>query len=67
MAWTQLRAFPAEKLHRIRGWEQRGLAYWQKRLRTCGERVAKADSSTQLGRALNDREIALEAVNRLSA
>lgn len=67
MAWRQLRAFPAEKLNRIKGWEQRGLTYWQNRVRVCNDRVAKADSGTQLGRAIADRDIALEAVRQLTA
>ena len=66
MAWNQLRPSPAEVLARIKGWEDRGLDYWKKRSVKCCERVAAADSGTQLGRAIRDRNIALEAVRRLS-
>lgn len=65
MAWKMLRASPGEKLTRIKNWEKRGLAYWQARVRTCNERVANADSGRQLGRAIEDRDIAFEAVRRL--
>jgi hypothetical protein len=66
MAWNQMRPFPAERLTRIRGWEDRGLVYWQQRALACCDRVAKADSGTQLGRAIVDRDVALEAVRRLT-
>ena len=66
MAWNQLRTLPADRLTRLRNWEARGLSYWQGRVATCDQRVADADSSGQLGRALNEREIAMEAVRRLS-
>ena len=67
MTWNRLRAYPGEKLTRIMNWEQRGLAYWQTRVQVCEDRITNADSGTQLGRAINDRDIALEAVRRLSA
>lgn len=67
MAWNQLRTLPADRLNRLRNWEARGIAYWQGRVTTCDQRVANADSSSQLGRALDEREMAMEAVRRLSA
>ncbi len=66
MAWTLLRASPGDLLTRIRGWEARGLPYWQERVLACSERVRTADSSGQLGRAISDRDVAQEAVRRLA-
>lgn len=65
MAWNQMRPSDGQRLNRITKWEDRGLAYWQKRVVVCNKRVAEADSSAQLGRAITDRDVALEAVRQL--
>jgi hypothetical protein len=65
MAWNQMRPSVEQLLNKIPNWQARGLTYWQDRVWKCNLRVAAADSSTQLGRALSDREIAHEAIRRL--
>ena len=65
MTWKMTSASPGELLTRIPNWEARGLTYWQDRVWHCNLRIAAADSSTQLGRALKDREVAHEALRRL--
>ena len=66
MAWTLIRPDASTRLNRIPNWEARGLSYWKGRVLTCNRRIGAAYSSTQLGRALADREVALEAMQRLA-
>lgn len=67
MGWNQLRPFPSDRLTRIKGWEAKGLRYWQDRLAACEQRVRDADSGGALGRAVADKEVAECAVARLRA
>jgi hypothetical protein len=62
-----IRAYPNEKLTKIKGWRDRGLAYWEARHAACSERVRTADGASQLGRALDDRAVAECAVRELRA
>lgn len=65
MAWTLLRPSPAQRLNRIKDWEDRGLTYWRKRALHCHDRVMAAESGATLGRAIADRDVALEAIRQL--
>lgn len=65
MAWTLLRASDAERLNRIPNWEKRGLLWWENRKLVCHKRVREADDGGQLRRAIEDLQVAQEAVRQL--
>jgi len=65
MAWKFERAFPSDKLNKIRNWEAKGLAYWEARVVSCANRVKTAESSKAIRLALSDKEVASVAVAKL--
>ena len=66
MAWSySLSLSPEQRLNRIKGWEAKGLPYWQARVDALNAAIRAADNSGTLRRAIARREEAMSAVRIL--